>query len=122
MEEENIKKALKKVSDFFDDELPEIKINFIETREQMNKIWGRSTPEWVVAKTDEDGKIHIFKKEAFEKVSPHPKEDFSKVLTHEITHAYTKNKFGLTFPMWLNEGISYVVAEQDKKTGDKKDI
>ena len=74
------------------------------------------------AKTGNDNEISIFEEDVFEKVSPHPKEDFPKVLAHEITHIYTKSKFNLTFPMWLNEGIAYVIADQDKKTGEKKDI
>ncbi len=122
MEEELIEKASKQVSSFFNDEVPEFKISFLKTREEMDKIWKRPTPAWVVAKTGNDNDISIFEEDVFERVSHHPKEDFPKVLAHEITHIYTKSKFNLTFPMWLNEGIAYVVADQDKKTGEKKDI
>lgn len=121
-QKEIIEKAANQVSNFFNDEIPRFKVYFLKSRDEMDKLWNKKTPAWLVAKAGENREIHIFDKEIFDRVSPHPKNDFEKVLIHEITHIYTKEKFNLTFPMWLNEGIAYVVASQDKKEGNKKDI
>lgn len=41
-------------------------------------------------------------------------------MVHEITHIFIRKLFNLHFPVWLNEGIAYVVAEQDKEPLEKK--
>jgi len=121
---ELIKKALSQVIGFFGKGKISFNIIFIKKRVELNKARGYKTKKWEVGGIFEDDTILIFDKEVFDKVSPHPKKYFYSTLVHEIAHIYTEKHFGFLYPIWLTEGIAYVVARQDKeiKKYKKKDI
>lgn len=117
---EIVEKAIKQCLYFFNPE----KLNatfdvvFVETREEMDKIHGSPTEDWGVGGVYDDNTVYIFDEEVFHKVSCHPGENFFPTLVHEIAHIYLENTFKFNQPIWLNEGISYVVGGQDKTSRD----
>ncbi len=120
---QKIKKAKAKVLKFFNNPKAKLNVNviFLKTREEMDKVCKRKTEKWVVGNSLKN-RIYIFHPDVFHKVSSHPKKEFSPVLVHEICHVYQQQNFKFNFPMWLNEGIAYVVANQTKKKFKKSDI
>jgi len=108
-----LENAISKVSSFFDGRKINFSVVFLDTREEMNEVHGSKTEDWVVGGVYSKNTLYIFNKEVFEKVSSHKKEEFFQVLVHEITHIFSKDCFNLHYPMWLSEGLSFVVAEQD---------
>ena len=122
---ELVEQAINKAGRFFEAKI-DFKIIFLETREEMDgvhkKFLGMNEPteDWVVGGVFEEGIVHIFSKDVYDKVSCHPKETFFPTLVHEIAHVFTGKLFRFHFPIWLNEGISYVVADQDNVNLSKK--
>jgi hypothetical protein len=120
-----VEKAIKKVEDFFESKL-DFEIIFLETRKEMDKIYSEmfgeeyKTEDWVVGGVFNEAVVYLFDEEVYDKVSCHPQETFFPTLIHEITHIFTKDLFNINI-MWLNEGISYLVAEQDKVPLNKKE-
>ena len=91
-----------------------VKINYVNTREEMNKILGRKTENWVVGSVKEDI-IYIFYKKLFPIVSKqHTEEDFYPVLKHEIVHLFIHKAFGKG-SAWFDEGLACILAGQKKK-------
>lgn len=88
----------------------DIKIETINTREEMDNLSGYKTPDWLVGKVKE-GKIYIFSKEVYERVSSHKLDDYEKVLKHEIVHLFIHKSFGKG-PAWFDEGVASILAEQ----------
>jgi hypothetical protein len=114
-----IQKAIKKVNNFFRVENLNFKIIFLKTRKEFNELSNRKTKKWEVGIV-KDNFLLMFDEDIYEKVSCHPKKDFFPTLVHEITHIYCDKIFNFTFPMWLSEGIAYVVANQDDKRLKRK--
>lgn len=120
-----VEKAILKVEDFFSQKI-DFEVVFLETREEMNRIHSeffegkQKTEDWVVGGVFRDKVVYIFGERVYSKISCHNQENFFPTLVHEITHIFTKELFNFNLPKWLNEGISYVVAEQDKKHLEKK--
>lgn len=120
-----VERAIKKVEDFFKHKV-DFKIIFLETRDEMNKVYSKmfgeehKSEDWVVGGVFKDNTVYMFSEESYCKVSCHSQETFFPTLVHEITHIFTDNLFNFHLPMWLNEGIAYVVAEQDKDSLKKK--
>jgi hypothetical protein len=114
-QEIQIKKAIKSVLNYFDEKFfpYDFFINVVNTREQMDECCGYKTQNWVCGNFNmKEMKVSIFQENLFGKVTPHPKKEFNKVLTHELVHLYTKKKFQLKFPVWLSEGLAMTVAKQ----------
>lgn len=114
-----VKFAYEKCKDFFGREPEKIEVNFVYSRNEMNKITGRQTPEWLVGVSGANG-LAIFSPSLFSKVSTHPSKDFLPVLTHEVAHVFTNNLFGIKEPLWLKEGIAGYVAGQNIKINKNK--
>lgn len=112
--------------DFFEITPPLITITFVYSRQEMDKVLHRSTRDWEVGYAYNHGElvnqIAIFSPMVFEKVSTHTKENFIFVLTHELTHIFTNNCFGLMYPVWLREGLAGYVARQYERTNKLKVI
>jgi len=123
-----VEKAILKVENFLPRKI-DFEIVFLETREEMDKIYSEvfgaesKTSDWVVGGILKDNIVYIFGEDVYSKVSCHPQENFFPTLVHEITHIFTKELFDFHLPMWLNEGVAYVIAEQDKqRLKTKQDI
>ncbi len=110
-----IEKAIKQVTAFFGKKKISFQIVFLKKRKDFNKVVGYKTKKWMVAHTTGDDIIYIFDKSVFDKVSKHKKELFYSTLVHEITHVYTYQCLWFMNPIWLTEGLAYVVAEQIKE-------
>lgn len=69
----------------------------------------KSLPKWVVGMAD---------KNSIRLVTPnhdgavHSKEDFYKIVIHELTHVIIYNLLSMPIPIWLNEGIAVYEARQ----------
>lgn len=98
-----------------------ITIRLHDTRKSYDKQLGRKTYDWEVGNTStQNNYLDIIHQDSFEKHSSHPKDDFPKILKHELSHIYireiAKNK---TIPMWLNEGLAMYLANQIAQYKDK---
>lgn len=91
-----------------------LKIHILYSRAEMDGIMGFKTESWMVGGTPKDRTICIFSPKIFDKVSSHPISNFGPVLTHELTHIFTKELFSFYQPKWLHEGLAGHVAEQYK--------
>lgn len=115
-----VEKAVTQAENFFKGKV-DFEILLLEKRKQMDKICSsfskkpEKTEDWLVGITFNHHTIAIFKQEVYEQVSPHKKESFFSTLVHEIAHIFVKTKFNAKIPNWLDEGLAYVVAEQDLK-------
>ncbi|MFH1607745.1 MAG: basic secretory protein-like protein [archaeon] len=107
-----LKEAIKQVVNFFGNEKISFKIIFLKRRKDFDRAVGFKTKRWMVAHTTGDDIIYIFDRDVFNKVSKHKKEYFYSTLVHEITHIYTYQKLWFIYPIWLTEGLAYVVAKQ----------
>jgi hypothetical protein len=120
-----VEKAILQIERFFGKKI-DFNIIFLETREEMDKLHseifgkGYKSEDWVVGGVFDDNTVYIFQEEVYSKVSSHLQETFFATLVHEITHIFIRKLFNFYFPIWLNEGIAYVVAEQDKEPLEKK--
>jgi len=119
-----IEKAINQVVSFFGKGNIGFQVVFVKTRKKYNKLVGRKTKKWEVGFTTEDDIIYIFDKSVFEKVSTHKKQYFYSTLVHEIVHVYTYQNLWFINPIWLTEGLAFVVADQIKeiKKYKKRDI
>ena len=118
---EIIERAISKLLEFFPDAKTDFELVFLETRKEMDETYGSKTEDWVVGGVYKENIIYIFDKEVYSKVSCHPQKNFFSTLVHEIAHIYTTNLFNLLYPIWLNEGIAYVIAGQGKEKPDVKE-
>lgn len=99
---------------FFKKEINMVDLVLLYTRQEMDDLAGRATPPWLVGRADPSipGQICIFSPKVFEKVSSHNKNEFKKVLCHEIAHLFTDAVHKGYKPQWLNEGLACYVARQ----------
>ena len=114
-----VNQAYLKNKKFFGQDISDIKITFLYTRSQMDKICGYKTPDWLVGYAPQK-QIFIFSPSVFDKVSSHPATDFLHTLTHETTHIFSNTLLGFYYPLWLYEGLAGYVAEQYKIRKVKK--
>lgn len=111
--EKIVDRAYQKNKNFFGENVPQIKIDFLYQRSHLDKICGYKTRDWEVGYT-KDNQISIFSPMVFDKVSNHPKSDFEYTLTHEIAHVFTNKILRFAYPKWFCEGLAGYVAEQYK--------
>ena len=104
----NLEKRLKISVDF------PVTIRLHDTRKSYDKQLGRSTYNWEVGNTSTNNNyLDIIHQDSFEKYSSHPKDDFLKILKHELSHIYIKGIVQKnTIPTWLNEGLAMYLADQ----------
>ena len=109
--------------EFFGEDVEGIGVEFLYTRDEMDKIRGEKTQDWVVGCSRNKRTVTIFSPSVFDKVSPHPASDFLPVLAHEIAHVFEGVLFNLKYPRWLSEGLAGYIAQQYKlRVPDTKKI
>lgn len=105
-------KELEKIFGFGLKKEPNVVI--VQSRKEIDEIKGYKTEGWVVAFVQE-GKIYILDKDKMEtEAKQHTKNDFDKILKHEITHLFFAQLVGDFKPRWLNEGVACYFAGQEK--------
>ena len=123
-----INKAYKVNKNFFEKDIKEnnIEIIIVYNRNQFDNFNERKTEKWEVGYTfgrNNKVTIVIFSQSVFEKISNHPKSDFSSILIHEFAHVFTGYILHFYYPKWLHEGIAGYIAKQYKsKILDKDKI
>lgn len=107
--------SLEKVKKFFNLSPFSIKVHLAYSRKEFDKFIGRKTAPWEVGHANcPKNEICLLSPLIFEKESTHKKEDFSKVLTHELVHLFTHKLYSFYEPHWLREGLAYFIAGQGK--------
>jgi hypothetical protein len=87
-------------------------IFLINTREEMDMVWGKKTEPWFVGAT-KNRNIYIFNENVFSNVSNHKQEDFWITLKHEYSHIYYLQLSNTNSPLWLHEGLAcYLSGKQ----------
>jgi len=105
-----VEKIIKELEKFFETKFnSNVHLKVVYTRAEMNGIIKKETPQWMIANANK-GKIVIFSPSVFEKVSPHSKKEFPRVLKHEFCHIFADEFPPL--PRWLEEGLAGYVAGQ----------
>ena len=119
-----VEKAINQVISFFGKGKISFQIIFVKTRKEYSKFVGRKTNKWEAGFTTGNDIIYLFDKDVFEKVSTHKKQYFYSTLVHEIVHIYTYQYLWFINPIWLTEGLAYVIAKQMReiKKYKKRDI
>jgi len=110
--------------DFAKIEIPKFDIKVVYSREELNKIWGSETPDYVSAFAKEDN-IVIFSYGVFDKETKWSKEKFEEALIHEINHLFYQELRDDEYnPLWLSEGLATFMQHKKKKYNykDKKII
>ncbi|KKR81304.1 MAG: hypothetical protein UU73_C0003G0132 [Candidatus Daviesbacteria bacterium GW2011_GWA1_41_61] len=99
---------------FFKREIDGVDLVLLYTRQEMDDLSGHKTPPWLVGRADPStqSQICIFSPEVFEKVSNHNKNEFKKILCHEIAHLFTSAIHKGYRPQWFDEGLACFVAGQ----------
>ncbi|MBU1110824.1 hypothetical protein KKB83_04355 [Patescibacteria group bacterium] len=108
------KKACRRISQFLKLEIPKSTIKLTYSRKELDKKMGHKTEPWIIALADlEKNEITIFAPSIYSKEGIYPIDRFPSTVCHEMTHiaiyAFVK---GRSVPVWLNEGLPYVVANQ----------
>ncbi len=110
-----LESAKKELDIFYDINIEQPSIFFVDSRKEINKIWGRKTEEWFSAWA-KDGNIFILNPEVYTKESNHKDiKHFWQSLKHEYCHLYYRKITNTGCPKWLNEGLANYLAGQVKK-------
>ncbi len=115
-----LKTTKKELDLFFNIKSHEPLIFLLNSRKELDLIWGNKTEKWHVGGTrwligggTKQGVIFILNPEVYTKESSHKdKNDFWKTLKHEYTHIYFKQLTDGVLPLWLNEGIASYLSDQ----------
>lgn len=92
----------------------------LDSREDLDIIWGRKTEPWLVG-AFKNNSIYILNPLVYEKFSSHKKEEFFQNFKHEYCHSYYTQITKSIYPIWLNEGLaSYVSGKKLILTSEKK--
>jgi len=84
-------------------------------RKVLEEIREEETPEWVVGSTIGDRIVVLLSYEVAKKGDRNyirTREDFYKLIKHELCHCFTFRAAGPQKPKWVAEGISLYVADQ----------
>jgi len=118
---EFLKFTQKELDVFYNTIIKKPSIFFIDSRKEIDKIWGRKTEEWFSAWA-KDGNIYILNPEIYTKESNHKNiKHFWQSLKHEYCHLYYRKITGAGYPKWLNEGLANYLAGQVKKNPTKEE-
>jgi len=115
-----VEDATRIVGEYFDYST-DFSIVFLESRKELDdvhlsKTGITGTEDWVVGGTYGDDTLYLFDIDVYSKESCHPDNSFFPTLVHEMTHIFVQKLFTFNYPMWLNEGLAYVLANQDLET------
>lgn len=99
-------KEYQKLIDFFNVSPPRIKVQFLYSRNEMDKKWGSKTESWLQAMVDNSDPclIYIFSPTCFEQMTGCKKEEMLRTLVHEIAHTFVSEINNKCF-YWINEGV-----------------
>jgi len=94
----------------------EPKLILVPDRETFDKLVGEKTKGWNIASSDFAENIYLLSKENFERDSTHKysKEEYTKTITHELSHKFFQTITDSHYPVWLDEGIAQYTAGQYK--------
>ncbi|MFH1583301.1 MAG: hypothetical protein ABIB72_03210 [Candidatus Falkowbacteria bacterium] len=109
---QNSFKKLEKIYRIPSKNLPQLYFELIYSREELNSKISKKTANWLVGLFRKN-KIYLFSPIAIEKFSPHKKTYIKKLITHELCHLFN-HAINPLLPLWLNEGIALVIADQKK--------
>jgi len=116
-----IKSIQEELDDFYNTNIEQPSIFFIDSRKEIDEIWGRKTEEWFSAWA-KDGNIYILNPEIYTEESNHKDiKHFWQSLKHEYCHLYYRKITKTGYPKWLNEGLANYLANQNKKKPSKKE-
>lgn len=104
---------------FFNAQLPQPIIIFINSRNAYNKLCGRKTESWEIGHAE--GKLIIMLSWNAVSKSERNWESYKKVLKHEYAHVAYRHLTGHGYPKWLNEGLACYLAGQKKKSCSLED-
>jgi hypothetical protein len=110
-----VKNSYQKNETFFEQDIPQFKIQFVYTRPEFEQATGRkNTMNWSVGTSLGKEGLVIFHPSIYEQVSEdtHKLEDYPRLMTHEMTHTFQKNLYDYSDPIWLDEGVAGNVSEQ----------
>lgn len=101
-----------RVANFFGFKIPCVRLILVYTRKEMDFLASRRTPNWLIAYTDSTNKIILFTPAVIEQESSHQSSDFQQTLCHEVVHLFVYNIRRSCEPVWLNEGLACLIADQ----------
>jgi len=97
------------LTDFFGFKAKRPLLFLLDSRENLDIIWGKKTETWFVG-AFKNNSVYILNPEVYEKVSSHKKEEFWQTLKHEYCHAYYTQIAKSNYPIWLNEGLASFIS------------
>lgn len=131
----------KKIRNFYEDAIRKLisfyeinwtrntpKVFLIPDRKTFDKLYGKETDAWVVGTTmGSSHNIYLLSPDTYSIESSHTYSDreFSALLTHEMSHLFTRAIYNGFVPVWLLEGIAIYSSEQlraERKPKEFKDF
>jgi len=120
--EKFLKTTKNELDKIFNFKIKEPLIYLLNSRDELDIVWGSKTEKWLVACARNDS-IFILHPDIYAEQSDHKEAgDFWKVLKHEYCHIYFKQITGGLYPLWLNEGLANYLADQKKSGGNPMDV
>lgn len=108
---QNFENEYKKLVDFFEVQLPKIKVKLIYTRKEMDQHWGSTSRIMAMVDNNDPFQIYIFSPIVFEKLTSWKKETMLSIIIHETAHAFV-TKLNKKCFSWVNEGVcEYILGE-----------
>lgn len=112
----SIKKAYNANLKFFNySGIKKFKIILVNSRKDMNLLWGHKTAN-DVSGFSRNNRIILFSPNAIEKETCWKKSDFYSTLIHEINHLFFTNIAKTHKPLWLCEGVASYIQPRKKRT------
>jgi len=112
MNEELINKTKEKYNNFFGIEINEINLTVVNSREEIDKLKGFETKSRFVGWIGKHDNLFVLSEDKLESESNHKKEEYEKILKHEIAHLYIHKLTKCRVPVWLHEGLAMYLAGQ----------
>jgi len=117
-----LKTARQELDNFFNSSVPEPAIFLLNSRKELDIIWGQKTERWVVGGT-KYGAIFILNPKVYTKESSHTNlNGFWKTMKHEYCHIYFRHITNGVHPLWLHEGLASYLADQKKICNSPLDV
>lgn len=117
-----LKTTKKELDSFFNSNIPEPLIFLLNSRKELDLVWGQKTERWVVGGT-KHGVIFMLDPKNYIKESSHTdKNDLWKTMKHEYCHIYFRHITNGPLPLWLNEGLASYLAGQKKTCDNPLDV
>jgi len=112
---EDLSETIKKLEEFFEINAPEFELIVIDSREELDLLYGKKTENWTAGFAGFN-RIGFIRPDKLEALSIHKKESHPKRMIHEMSHLfYNKCSDDSRRPAWLNEGLASYLADQKGK-------